>query len=355
MIRFFESAMTTSAQALKEDQKLVAGTNLAKSFIIETNMDSPENLTDVKKKVGIQMSDTQDRNLYLVTISLKDKKKNNGKFILDSKDKRYWVFHTLEKSDLSKRLIHHLVGTSLSKLDNIWLSRDFLVDFTKNQPMSEFSAGFETDIPASLLDQDYISKMSIRIWGTASRRALNTLRESQLRNTIALRAVRARFLADEEETQIYADERMSSKGVLSASGTSATIHIQTVSNVINQYDRIISDIEESVEDAKSIRDVIPQYLKFQRRKTDIKRFVELVYANMHHLRIFGIPSKISSKYYRIPAVDLHNGDKLDLEIFPEGIRVTLWPKACGNTILRLENRLQKYVDADVVRSVDDES
>lgn len=355
MIRFFETAMNTSAQSLKEEQKLIAGTNLAKSFIIETHLRSPENLLQTKSKIQLQIKETEDRDLRNVSISFKDKRKEIGKFILDSKDSRFWVFHTLERSTLSKRLIRHLVESSMSKLDNIWLSREFLTDFIEDKPMSEFSAGFETDIPESLSDQDYISKMSVRVWGTASRKALRALRDSHLRNTIALRAVRARFIVGEEQDQLYADERLTHNGVLSASGTSANIHVQTVSNVIKKYERIIIEIEKSVRKTKFVQDIQPQYLKVLGKISDVKKFVELLYANMHRLRIFGVPSKVSTNYYRIPAIDLHNGDKLDLEIYPEGIRIVLWPDACGNTILRLENRLQKFVNADIVRSVADES
>ncbi|MHA1137626.1 MAG: hypothetical protein ACTSSE_14180 [Candidatus Thorarchaeota archaeon] len=105
-----------------------------------------------------------------------------------------------------------------------------------------------------------------------------------------------------------------------------------------------------MDDAKSLRDISPQYLKVPTKIANVKDFVEILYTNMHRLRIFGIPKKVTSNYYRIPAIDLHNGDKIDLEIYNEGIRVFLWPESCGNTLLRLEARLQKYVNADVIRS-----
>ncbi|MHA1137625.1 MAG: hypothetical protein ACTSSE_14175 [Candidatus Thorarchaeota archaeon] len=90
--------------------------------------------------------------------------------------------------------------------------------------MSEFSAGFETDMPEYLSKEEFISGISIRVWGNASRRALKALRGSNLRNTVALRAVRARFLMGTDDNQQYADERLTYSGILAASGTSSVIH-----------------------------------------------------------------------------------------------------------------------------------
>ncbi len=351
LVRFFEEVMTTSAQSLKEDQKLSAGTNLVKSFIIETNRELEDSLDEISKEIKIEVKDTSDRTLTLLTLSHKKNRKKKAKYLLDSAHKRFWVFHTFEKSDTSRYLMHHLISSSLSRLDYIWLSRDFLLNFIHNKSMSEFSAGFMTDIPDYLSDEEYISRMSIRVWGTASRRALTTLRESDLHSTVALRSVRARFLLNEDENELYADERLTYSGLLSASGNSSVIHFQTIANVIRHYDQTLSLIEKDLDNAKSLRDTSPQHLQITSKIDNVKDFVEIIYTNMHNLRIYGIPRKISSNYYKIPAIDLHNGDKLDLEIFSDGIRVFLWPESCGNTLLRLETRLQRYVNADVIRSV----
>jgi hypothetical protein len=350
LVRFFENAMTTSAKSLKENQRFVSGTNLVKSFIVESNLESSDLLSRVSDEIKLEEKSTHDKNLTLLTLSLKKNKKKNSKYILDSANKRFLVFHTLEKSDTSRSLMRHLVKNSFSRLDNIWLSRDFLTNFISNRPLTEFSAGFETDIPDYLSEEELISGMSIRVWGTASQKALNTLKQSTLRNTVALRAVRARFLLDADDDQQYADERIAYSGILAASGTSSVIHFQTVANVIKRYEAELMIIEKKLTGAESIRDVSPQFLKVSTEITNIRDFVEILYTNMHRLRIFGIPTKVTSDYYRIPAIDLHNGDKLDLEINKNGIRVFLWPGSCGNTLLRLEARLQKYVNAEVVRS-----
>ncbi|MHA1137624.1 MAG: hypothetical protein ACTSSE_14170 [Candidatus Thorarchaeota archaeon] len=115
LVRFFENVMTTSAKSLKESQKLSAGTNLVKSFIVETNLESKDLLSDISNEIRLEEKDTSDRNLTLLSLSLKKK----GKYLLDSANKRFWVFHTFEKSDTSKYLMRQLIRSSLSRLDNI--------------------------------------------------------------------------------------------------------------------------------------------------------------------------------------------------------------------------------------------
>lgn len=97
LVRFFESIMTTSAKSLKEDQKLSAGTNLVKSFIVETNLESKDLLEKVSKEIKLEEKDTNDRNLTLLEISMKKNKKKSSKYLLDTTNKRLWIFHTLEK------------------------------------------------------------------------------------------------------------------------------------------------------------------------------------------------------------------------------------------------------------------
>jgi len=136
LVRFFEDVMTTSAQSLKEEQKLSAGTNLVKSFIVETNRESKDTLDDISKEIKIEEKDTNDNSLTLLTLSHKKNKKRKAKYLLDTAHERFWVFHTFEKSDTSRYLMHHLIGSSLSRLDYIWLSREFLMNFIHEKSMS---------------------------------------------------------------------------------------------------------------------------------------------------------------------------------------------------------------------------
>ncbi|MHA2023617.1 MAG: hypothetical protein ACTSWQ_08145, partial [Candidatus Thorarchaeota archaeon] len=71
LVRFFENVMTTSAKSLKESQKLSAGTNLVKSFIVETNLESKDLLSDISNEIRLEEKDTSDRNLTLLSLSLK--------------------------------------------------------------------------------------------------------------------------------------------------------------------------------------------------------------------------------------------------------------------------------------------
>lgn len=355
LIMLLDYTMTTSAHSLRKHQTLAPGMNLVKSFIIETNLDSPHNLTDIKRKTQLSMKETDDKGLCFIEMSRKNEKQKFA-FILDSANKRFWIFHSLQKSDDVKRAMRHLVTASMSKLDSIWLSRTFLTSFTQGKPMSEFSAGFKSEMPDSFADTEFISGMSIRTWGTASRRALHALSSSELGYAVSLRAVKARFLAEIDGKEAYADERLTYNGLVSASGTSASLHMQALAEVIRNYEKNLSSVESGIKGANSIRDITPLRLTAPKGVRDVKQFVELLSANMHRLRIFGVPSKISTNHYKIPAVDLHNGDKLNIEISKDGITVFLWPDACGNTLLRLETNIQKYVDAHVVwRGMENES
>jgi len=300
LMKLLEEAMNTSAHALIEEQRLAAGTNLVKSFIIESNCRGPQELAQIRGKVSSRLHETDDSDLNYVEIS---RNKKRCPFLLDTSDERFWLFHTLERSEMSKWAIDGLVRSPMSRLDYVWLSRQFLTSFVADVEMSEFSAKFDSAIPENQYEK-FISQMSIRVWGGASQRALRSLQETDLGYTVSLSAVRARFKLDNG----YADERLTRRGLASASGTSAVVHMQTIDRVKQRYRKHVEEIEKESKSARSLRDVAPHYLTVPGGISDVRLFVERLSANMHSLRIFGVPFRIAPEFYSIPAIDLHNGD-----------------------------------------------
>jgi hypothetical protein len=352
MVEVMEATMSASSQSLREKQRYGFGTTLVKSFLVESNVEI-SHLSEIDKNVKVQIKETEDSTLHylrVTTQSARGKKKRKGDFILDSAKERYWVFHTLDRSDIANYQIGRIVRAPSSGLDHFWLSEAFLRGFLNGGQMKEFSAGIDSDLPDE--ESEFIGHMSIRVWGKESSYALDVLQDAEnIGPSVSLKAVSSRILLDSEDSKIYADERLTVRGRMSASGTSAVVHLNALNDISDKYSEQLDVVEKLInEDVKASLDFYPFLISPREGKIkDVKGFVERIVQNMPKMRIVGFPTRVSDNFYRIPSVDLHNGDKLDLEVFSGGVRVVLWPLSCGNTIFRLESNLQRHVRADMMR------
>jgi hypothetical protein len=72
-----------------------------------------------------------------------------------------------------------------------------------------------------------------------------------------------------------------------------------------------------------------------------------MFSGVEPFRLWGVPVEVGPKAFRVRAVDLHVGETVDFEVFPEVIRVYLPSGGCGNSIIRYYTNLQHTFDAKV--------
>lgn len=79
-----------------------------------------------------------------------------------------------------------------------------------------------------------------------------------------------------------------------------------------------------------------------------EHFVKNVFGQSRNLfRLWGNPIRRTDSYYYVHAIDLHLWKPIGLELTPNYFRVLLPQGTCGNTVHRLVQNIQRYLDPTV--------
>ena len=348
LVHTVDRLINESAIRLRENRRFPENISKVKSYLIESN----SRIEDIEFSKLVRVEELDDKNLYGMTVKNQNQKKPI-KLFADTTDARFWTVYSFDKSQESDSRISHIVNHSFNRLDYLWFSNEFLTRIREMGSLKEISASFHDEISEEREDissPDY----SLRIWGQSGSEVYNIIKEHpSFRNSSTLTGLEVRFSRDIEynhgEREFYVDERVNFDGKISVKGTKAELHFDFLQQIKSSYQDLISQIESNqlhIESADGRLHLHGNSFEFEFSRTiqDYSRFVKSLLGSSS-LRIAGVANRISRNHHIIPAIDLHNGDRVDIEVFGNKIFVNLWEGACGNTVLRMITNLQQVFDS----------
>jgi hypothetical protein len=193
--------------------------------------------------------------------------------------------------------------------------------------------------------------LKMQLWGNQAKRVLSVLSaEGAFPNETTLSKVRVKYTLPDSNGDFSLDD-MRYDGKVTGRGTSFQSHIAFTSLVYEEYRRWVAYVEETLalrwtiaEGAASMSGC-PLGIRFRTPVDNLHGLVDRLFSAAPPFRLWGVPRWLSDSYASVPAVDLHVGHPLDIEVTPELLRVYLPEGSCGNSLLRLFTNLQHCLDA----------
>lgn len=342
-----QEVMSSSYTNVRDEQELERGQNYLKSYLIESNRPDVNSAVENAIEEPIEVNDTRDDGFYVVKTQIKDKTRI---FYLDKLDDRFWSIHTTEKSAVSDKFTKKIVFPRFTGLDFPWLSNNFLEDITRKNEVkfNRFSLSYEDEFVVEDEEPD-VGSLSMRLWGETAGNVLRTLKSNEeLQNSTSLSSVGIRR---EFNGSVLLDD-IKYEGKFTGRGDTVDGHLFQVNEVKDDYKDILTRIESefalkySSRDAGVSMDGSPITIKFSKKIEDVEKFAGILFSSKKPFRLWSVFNKISDNYYSCSAVDMHTGDKLDIEISENMMRIYLPKDCCGNVVMRLFTNIQQHYDSN---------
>lgn len=346
-------AQISSAQVLRPDTQVV------KTYLIESHDQKAIDMlldtehSSLQKSIlgsGYQVSlspsaDDSD----LVTLESHHKGEHVTLFI-DYSNPRYWLAHTVSRSDHADRFIQALLN-AVSSLDRAWFPTGFLRSAAKLGQFQGLHLQFDRRFLRT--DDDSVQYLKMALWGNKAAEVLDLLSsKTAFPRETSLSRVALRFSLKEDEDN-FSITNVWHHGKLTARGTSFDAHAALTADLIARYASHVALIEDrysiaytSTNDLRRI-DGNRLVFRFSRPINDIHLFASRVFSCARPFRFLGVVRERSDDLLLISAVDLHIGRTVFFEVRPLEVSLFLPRGACGNTVLRFYTNLQHHVDATV--------
>lgn len=347
LYRKFQRRIKGTQESLDEDLSLEHEQNMLKTYIIESNVSPDEFLTeseDLKKNKEIEDN--------LFEIEAED---NEGHvFYLDVEDDRFWSLYTLISSQSAVQHVRKVTTRDRNGLDRLWIPNSTQQKFID---LGTFKGAGLKQRGKRAFPEDFVDvgDMRLELDGDDAKSFYDSFKEqANIEKVLSL----SRIIIRRERGEDFVTERITNSGAFTArTGTNIDIHLETVSKVKEEYRRVINSIEEnhriSYGEKKHGVRVNGQHLTLVLQNTinDLDTFLSHLVDSNEPFRLIGPITNIGENYRKVRAVDLHNGDKITLEVSPSEIRIYLDEEACGNTALRIFTNIQQYFDPSAVLKV----
>ncbi|WP_435551393.1 hypothetical protein [Natrinema sp. CGMCC1.2065] len=354
-----QEKMVDSYDSIKDDQELNEGETYLKSYLIESERSSTRGLLEGSESYRLKRETTQESDFENIQIR-KIGSEKQARFYIENLDERFWAVHSLAKSTSSDSLIDKLVFPRFTKLDYSWLSNGFLKDIGESPTNNfrSFSLKFEDEFKdintrengSEHPEPGEISKMSMRLWGENANKVLSTLSSDEtLGKSTSLSNVGIRRPFDDGRVLL---EDITHTAKFTARGDSVDGHFHQMDEIKEKYKKILYSLEQdyainrSVDSSGGNLSGEPVLIDFTREIRDFDEFFSTLLSSTKPFRLWGLENRIDDDYYSVAAVDLHTGDKLDIEVAPNWMRIYLPEDSCGNVILRLYTNIQHYFDSE---------
>jgi len=341
LTQYLEKHLTHTYENIKDEKKLKYEQNYLKTYIVESNLN---NITEMSLPNGIEVDMKHIENdKYLYSYRISDGKKD-AQFFIDTISGRFWLLHTISDSNNSDYFIEKIVEQNMSGLDHLWFSTQFMEEIWKAGISKGFTLRFENEF----FDGEVrvpIKSLSMRLWGETALKVLKTLKKDEdLSGSIALSGIGLKkFLSDED----FIINDISYWAKFTARGTSIDAHYNLIENILQSYKWEIENIEKSrLKYRKATNGFLssgePLTIEFDPPIEHLGVFLQNLFASRKPFRLFGIWKFLRDDYAKVSALDLHNGDEIDLEVSNRWMRIYLPDNTCGNTALRLITNIQHY-------------
>lgn len=301
----------------------------------------------------LRLEETDDE--HLLVLRARADGDESVRLFVDTQDPRYWIVHSLDKSQFVRHRMEGLAAQLGRGFDNVWFSNSMLDAAHRFGRRRGVKVQF-TDYMAAVPSRDDADGESLRITlkSVQADRLLRFLRdgtESPFASKVGLSASLIRA-EDPEETasRSFVLEDIYYNGHFTARGTSARRHLEVVTGMRDAYRLFISRLEE--QDAISFEADAPSGnvlgIAFTRQDLDMTRLVERLSSGKPPFNFWAIPVALRESHVRLDLVDLHHGNAgrtLTVEVMRSGMRVWLPKGVCGNAVARLLSNIQRGIDS----------
>ncbi|PUU86952.1 hypothetical protein [Halanaerobium sp.] len=341
----------------KEKQRQNINQNLVKTYLIEghINQTDPPSHDDFLRffknktkdlEYKVQLKETEEEFLYKLLF-------DETEFFLDAeKDKRFFMLHSSERSKSTDTNIDRLLKY-IPNFDNVWLSKKLM------KSTEDYTTWRGISINHDKIDVEKTEENSEKL-----NLKINNSSETKVKGLINLLASNEQFsyttgishlslLSQEKQdsaSRIIDDLRYDGK--FSTRGKSFNSHLWLVNKLYTDYKELVYNIEKnyyiSIENNKLMG--LPINIEFKRDDLSAEYIIKAIFSNKKPFKLWGYADKIDDGYYKVLAVDLHNGNqgnKINFEITKDFISIYLSKKNCGNTIARLVCNIQQYLDSQI--------
>ena len=338
----------------------------AKSFVLEVHTDDP--VAYLGEIAGVHnVEDTDDAFLTRVIAP------SFGEFWVDRLDPRFWTFHTTMRSVDAAAWLTRQVALRRDT-DWMWLPSAHLRNVAPDAVPRKVRTDFDGDRLVSA--DDAALELKVQVSGAHAERLLDTIADlPDYKSSVSFNSIEV----DLDDPDLGAlRESVRRWGAFAAHGDDFAHHAQFVQLVIGRYARLVEsieqlalrfdplgdsdrgDIDEHHAALDSYEAVDPDYrgssfrgmpigIHFSRSINDMPRFCEELFSSRAPFRLWGRPV-ITRGIAEVQAVDLHVGERLQMEIGREWMRLYLHGGCCGNTVARLVSNLQSRFDSALLLS-----
>ncbi|MCX2829734.1 hypothetical protein RGU76_28925 [Bacillus pseudomycoides] len=359
MIAFFQEVLYSNHDKFKKQQ--LQATNQLKSYVIENHLfhSNTENNPDLifnffkefngsLNKREFNILATKDENLFINHTS-------EGALYIDTSNRRFWKIHSVAKVELSDYF--HTTITKRKGVDRTWLPIPFLLNMRKFGEMYGLGVTFTEKMKEDKFDLLYLenkNNLNMDIRRLYVNEFLELIQNSDLKTTMGIGKISILDASSNGEEDYIIDD-ITYYGKLTARGTSFSKHNFLLDSVLNNYEKVINNIESTYSFNYNEDDYIvegyPLEIQFNREDIDLYTLTELLFSGNKPFNLWGIPQWKNEDYCTVSAVDLHNGNQgkiIDFEVFKNKIRVYVPRGTCGNSVARLLTNLHQFVDATSV-------
>lgn len=314
---------------------------------------------------------------------------------------RFWLIHTDALKDAADEF--HTALTRLSDIDNAWFPRQLLRRAGRKGVIKGFTSKYDNVVLAkqerdneratrprlrhsyltgqqglfsneiqeladALGEAELRDYLTIQMWGNRSSMflqaldALSVISPQDYTNSplsvqrlldklnliyeyIPVSGVRVRYSIDGDySSPLTTTNSLSYTGRVTAYGRSFDSHQQFSASTLIDYRKLVNTIEDRFalrydEDGfhgSAITVEFNQDLPYS-----IADFVGSIFDSAEPFRLWGLPIEYETSYAKINAVDLHIGQGIIFEVFPDRVKMNITEGTCGNTIARFYTLIQK--------------
>lgn len=356
MLDLFQSRLEGTQESLETEQQLDFGQNMLKTQLLETNIEAHELFDETD---SVDSTEEIDEDLFLVYIT--PSADMEASVFLDTYDDRFWTLYSMEDAKKTDQILRALLSQEAVGLDKPWLPGHQVEAIRKMGVFEGVRFSYDAD---EAFSESYVennlrfSDLSVSTSGSGAPELYTLLQQAErIDDYLAMKSVQIR----RQQNGDFVRERITNDGGFTTRGGSdIELHVNTVNQIKRRYAELLSLIEEHHRiDARTTpsggrSEGHPVIIEFSQEISDIGIFLDNIISARDPFRLWGHVQKVEDDFYTINAVDMHNGDQVDIEVGESWMRLYLQADACGNTALRIFANLQQFYDpaADLVLSHD---
>lgn len=361
--------MAGTYSRLADDQRLEPDTSLVKTYLLESPLSEASEAEAAQHRAaeiirGRHVGRRAELTAYeaddpaLVTLDGTVRINQRAERViayLDLANPRFWLLHSMSGSSAVDYVVDRLV-TAGPEIDHAWLPADLLARVSTLGDFRGLSLDYDRrQVP----DVDFsdpaapVEFLKMQLWGNKAADVLRILSsETAFPHETTLAKVKIKYWQDPDSPDEFTLDDVKYDGKITARGTSFSSHVALLRDVYDRYAGSIRELEEDYALKPTLEPAVrlegePICFVMDPPIADLDGFCDSVFSSGAPFRLWGVPVRVGDDYFRVDAVDLHVGGRMQLEVAPELIRIYLHEGSCGNSALRFYTNLQHHYNARV--------